>query len=144
MHTVEETENNDVWFVCWQAKLLEQVYTVKRDYDAHCRGLETQSPDRALEYGIHAQAHLNQLYSRVERDMDALQRDYQQKMTKMAESLEETFQKDQEKVLEKEVASGLQIKIHRKATSKWNTASFQAASSQIPQIRKSLKFLHAS
>ena len=92
---------------------------MKQQYDSECLALETRDRQEALEYGVHAQAHLNQLYSRNERDLDALRHDYQQKMTHMANAMEETWRKQEfeRSVAEKDV-DGLRIKIHRKDLSK--------------------------
>ena len=72
---------------------------MKQEYDSQCRLLEKQnggnsSSAHALEFGVRAQAHLQELQNQAEEELNALHLDYQQKMDKMRNTLDEKWRRD--------------------------------------------------
>ena len=72
-------------------KLLADLYQRKQKYDDECARLEAEDQARALEYGVKAQEELNQAQRQAEEQLAALQKDYQQKLIKMYQQLEDQW-----------------------------------------------------
>ena len=58
---------------------------------------KARGAEKAMEYGVKAQAHINQMQQDAEKELIELQQDYQSKLNKMHAQLEGTWRKQQGK-----------------------------------------------
>ena len=73
---------------------LQNILRRKDMYDKECMNLEkAKGAVVAMEYGVKAQAQINQMSQDAEKELIELQQDYQSKLNKMHAQLEETWRK---------------------------------------------------
>jgi len=76
-------------------KSINKLVNRKVEYDRQCGKLDEKNGQQALEYGLAAQEQLNQYQSELEKELHALHEDYQQKLTRMLQELEDKWRNDQ-------------------------------------------------
>ena len=80
----------------WCLFIFQAIVRRKEGYDKECSNIEKKSGrDKALEFGVEAQAHVNELQQAAEKELIELQQDYQSKLNKMHAQLEEVWKKQQ-------------------------------------------------
>ena len=63
-------------------------------FDKECMNLEkAKGAEIAMEYGVKAQAQINQMTQDAEKELIELQQDYQSKLNKMHAQLEDNWRK---------------------------------------------------
>ena len=81
-----------------KTKLLDKLVQTKLQYEAKCTALmdKCQNEDKVLEYGVRAQEALNKLQKQTNNELRTLHIDYQMKMDKMNQQLEQEWRQEQE------------------------------------------------
>ena len=75
-------------------RLLTSLLQQKQQYDAECARLEARDKTKALEYGVKAQDAINKAQKEAEQELTDLHGDYQQKLGKMFQQLEDKWRQE--------------------------------------------------